>query len=65
MVEWATLSSWSRTACVDAGVAMAVDVAPERGDAVEVAAPVAVDQVRALGPLDDQRLLLAPSPAAG
>ena len=40
IVEWATLPSWSRDRRVDAGVAMAVDVAPERGDAVEVAAPV-------------------------
>ena len=45
---------------VDERVAVAVDVAPERGDAVDVAAPVAVDQVGALGPLDHQRLLRAP-----
>ena len=65
MVEWATLPSWSRTRLVDAGVAMAVDVAPERGDAVDVAAPVGVDQVRSLGALDHQRLLLAPAPLLG
>ena len=46
---------------VDPRVAMAVDVAPERGDAVDVAAAVGVDQVGALGPLDHQRLFLAPA----
>ena len=65
MVEWATLLELLAHRRVDAGVAMAVDVAPERGDAVDVAAALAVDQLRALGPLDHQRLFLAPSPAAG
>ena len=60
IVEWATLPSWSLDRRVDPGVAMAVDVAPERGDAVEVAAALGVDQVGALGPLDHQRLFLAP-----
>ena len=60
MVEWATLPSCSRDRAVDPRVAMAVDVAPERGDAVEVAAALDVDQVAALGPLDHQRLFLAP-----
>ena len=46
---------------VDDGVAMAVDVAPERGDAVEVAAALAVDQVGALAALDHQRLFLDPA----
>ena len=50
---------------VDARVAVAVDVAPERGDAVDVAAAVGVDQVGALGALDDQRLLLAPGALLG
>jgi hypothetical protein len=39
---------------------MAVDVAPQGGDAVDVAASVAVDQIAAVGTLNDQRLLLAP-----
>jgi hypothetical protein len=39
---------------------MPVDVAPQRRDAVDVAAPVGVDEVGALGSLDDERLLLAP-----
>ena len=46
---------------VDLRVAMAVDVAPERGDAVDVMAAVGVDQLPALGPLDRQRLFLAPA----
>ena len=46
---------------VDAGVAMAVDVAPQRGDAVDVTATIAVDQVSALRPLDHQRLFLSPA----
>ena len=61
MVEWATRSSCSRTARVDRRVAMAVDVAPERRDAVEVAAALGVDQVGALAALDHQRLFLAPA----
>ena len=47
---------------VDARVAVAVDVAPQRRDAVDVAAAVGVDQVGALGALDDQRLLALPAP---
>ena len=46
---------------VDPLVAMAVDVAPERGDAVDVAPALAVDQVAALAALDQQRLFLAPA----
>ena len=46
---------------VDRRVAVAVDVAPERGDAVDVAAAVGVDQVGALAALDHQRLFLAPA----
>ena len=46
---------------VDLRVAMAVDVAPERGDAVDVVAAVGVDQLPALGPLDRERLFLAPT----
>ena len=42
-------------------MAVAVDVAPERGDAVDVAAAVGVDQVGALAALDHQRLFLAPA----
>ena len=60
IVEWATRSSCSRTRRVDRRVAVAVDVAPERGDAVEVAAPLGVDQLGALGALDHQRLLRHP-----
>ena len=45
---------------VDQRVAVAVDVAPQRGDAVDVAPPVGVDQVGALAALDHQRLLLGP-----
>ncbi len=39
---------------VDAGVAMAVDVAPEGADAIEVAAAVGVEEVDALAAFDDQ-----------
>ena len=46
---------------VDPRVPVAVDVAPERGDAVDVAAAVGVDQIRALAPLDHERLLFRPS----
>jgi hypothetical protein len=41
-------------------MAVAVDVAPERGDAVDVAAAVAADQVRALSSFDHERLFLRP-----
>jgi hypothetical protein len=40
---------------VDAGMAMPVDVAPKRRDAVDVAAAVTGDQIRAITALDDQR----------
>ena len=50
---------------VDQRVAMAVDVAPQRRDAVQVAAPVGVDQLVAPGPLDHQRLLADPVPLLG
>jgi hypothetical protein len=46
---------------VDARVAVPVDVAPERRDAVDVAVAVDVDQVRALGPIDDQQVLVHPA----
>ena len=39
---------------------MAVDVAPEAADAVEIAVAVAVDQVHSLGGGDDQRLIRQP-----
>ena len=58
---WATRSSWSRTASSILRVPMAVDVAPERADAVDVAVAVPVDQVGALGALDDERLLVQPA----
>ena len=60
MVEWATRSSCSRIACVDQRMAVAVDVAPQRRDAVDVAPALGVDQVGALGALDHERLLAAP-----
>src|SRR3954451_22357246 len=40
---------------------MAVDVAPERRDAVDVATAFGVDQRRPLGALDDDRLLVDPA----
>ena len=46
---------------VDHRVAVAVDVAPEGGGAVEVALPVDVEEVGALAALDHQRLFLAPA----
>jgi hypothetical protein len=46
---------------VDAGVAMSVDVAPERRNAVDVAPAGDVDQVGALARLHDQRILLDPA----
>ena len=46
---------------VDPRMAMAVHVAPQRRDAVDVAAAVGVDQVGALAALDDQRVLLLPA----
>jgi hypothetical protein len=46
---------------VDLRMAMAVDVAPERGDAVDVVAAIGVDQLPALRPLDRERLFLTPT----
>jgi hypothetical protein len=46
---------------VDVRVAMAVDVAPQGGDAVDVVAALIVDQLPALGTHDRERLFLAPS----
>ena len=46
---------------VDVGMAMAVDVAPQRRGAVDVAVAVDVDQVGSLGALDDDGILLHPS----
>ncbi len=45
---------------VEHRVAVAVDRAPERGDAVDVAVAVDVDQVAALAALDHQRLFVGP-----
>jgi hypothetical protein len=42
-----------------------VHVAPERRHAVDVAAAFGVDEVGALGALDDQGLLLLPPPLLG
>ncbi len=50
---------------VDLGDAVAVDVAPEAGDAVDVAFAGGVDEVKALGPVDDQRGLGSPLPHGG
>ena len=57
--------SWSRIAAVEGGVAVAVDVAPERADAVEVAVPVGVEQVNAVTALDDERLRRRPIRLSG
>ena len=46
---------------VDAGMPVSVHVAPERGDAVDVATAVGADQVGALAALDDQRFVLRPT----
>jgi hypothetical protein len=46
---------------VDLRVTVTVDVAPEGGGAVEVAAAIDVDQVGALAALDQQRLFLGPA----
>jgi hypothetical protein len=45
---------------VDPRMPVAVDVAPERRDPVDVVAPVDVDQLAALGALDDRRVLIGP-----
>ena len=50
---------------VDARVAVPVDVAPQRRDAVDVATAVDVDEVGALGALDDQRLIVDPAALLG
>ena len=50
---------------VYARVAVAMNRAPERGDAVDVASTRGVDQLAALGAIDDQRLLLRPPPLLG
>ena len=50
---------------VDRRVAVAVDVAPQRRDAVDVAAAVGVDQVGALAGLDRERLGARTNRAAG
>ena len=57
----ATRSSCARTARVDRRVRVAVDVAPQRRDAVEVGVAVGVVERAALGALDDQRVLLGPA----
>jgi hypothetical protein len=53
MVEWATRSSCSR-------IAWSVDVAPQRGDAVDVAPSLRVHEVGALATLDHHGLFVAP-----
>ena len=58
LVTWATLSSCSRMAASIFGVAMAVDVAPQAADAVDVLVAVDVGEHAALGPFDDERLVL-------
>ena len=50
---------------VDARVRVAVNVAPQRRDAVDVAVAVDVDQVGALAALDDHRVLLGPAALLG
>ena len=50
---------------VEGGVAVAVDVAPQRRDAVDVAPAIRVDQVGALAGVDRQRLGLDPSALLG
>ena len=51
---------------VEGRVAVAVDVAPQRRDAVDVGAAVGVDQVGALrGGDDDRRLLVLPAALLG
>jgi hypothetical protein len=45
---------------IDGALAVAVDVHPEGGNAVEVAVPFDVDQIRPLPALDDERLLAEP-----
>jgi len=40
---------------------VSVDVAPKRRGAVDIAATVGSDQVRAVTPLDHERLFLGPS----
>jgi hypothetical protein len=46
---------------VELRVTVPVNVAPQRGDAIDVAPPSRVDQVGALGFLDHHRLLLHPA----
>ena len=46
---------------VDGADAVTVDVDPQRRHPVEVAPPLGVDQLAALGPLDDQRVVLQPA----
>ena len=50
---------------VDRGMAVPVDRAPQRRDAVDVAPALGVDQLAALGALHDQRVLLRPSALLG
>ena len=54
-VEWATLPSWSTSGGVELGDPVAEGGDPQRRDGVEVAAPVDVDELTALGPLDHDR----------
>ena len=57
-VTWATLSSCCANGGVDLRVAMAVDVAPQAADAVDVPVAVDIDQHAAFGPFDHKRLVL-------
>ena len=57
----ATRSSCVADGRVDARMAVAVDVAPQRRDAVDVGVAVGVPERAALGALDDQRVLVAPA----
>src|SRR5690349_14216981 len=43
---------------VDLRMSMAMHVAPQAADAVDISTPLHVDQRAALGPLDEQRLVL-------
>lgn len=50
---------------VDLGDAVAVDVAPEAGNAVEIAAAIGINEMKALGGGDDQRIVIEPHAHGG
>ena len=58
IVECAPRSSWCADRVVELGNAVAERRDPQRRDRVEVAAAVDVDQLVALGPLDDDRTVV-------